>query len=637
MISPMSYPISEQDAAGLRSADRLTTLRRQSQSVSRSELLPGSPEALWPVLSYTDFLNQAVGMQETDNRYLNRDYGGTWMHAQTLNSGLTVAYEELPYEWSAPGQYHVERIHSKGPLKYLRFGVSLEPAESGQSAQTRVTCTIAFVSILPGPVAKLLINKEISKFMRQFQALAKALAQGTPALCAYFEPAAAQASRIEGWIRDWQDFVPELDVRSAIADYLARAPERLAYRLRPFELAAAYALDPLTVLKACLRLSREGLLHLLWDCRCPGCKGPKESFQHLSEIGSMAYCPTCAVSYGLAFDQNLELTFQPARSLRPTTDRYFCAGSPGNTPHISWQQNFSAGETRSFTLFLAPGVYAMRSLSSANELLLEVLADPVSGAGSELVVKLKDHFTTVPDFAEGLIPLHVGAKLELHNQNGYETTVMLENLYWQPNSVTAARVQAVQAFHDLFPEEVLRPGESLPLQSQILLLARIYNPAAVGDPTEILSWLESRIQLHEGAAVPHDETALLGIFATPFEALSAAWDISQELEQISLLLPEPVELGLSIARGPCEVFVREHKLAYRGPACEAAEAGAKLTLERAAGLTSGQSLAVSESLLAEPGLELFWEDPLVEISEQETADGRWRLLSFSGSFAEFLV
>lgn len=632
-----SYPISEVEAAGLRSAERLNNLRKQSQPVSQTAMFPGTPESLWPVLSYTDFLNQAVGMQETNNQYLNRDYGGTWMHAQTSNSGLAVAYEELPYEWSAPDQYHVERIHSKGPLKYLRFGVELTPAGPDQ---TQVSCTIRFVSILPGPVAKLLINKEVAKFMRLFQSLATALAAGTPALQAFFAPLAGQQAKIQSWSTAWADFIPEPDVRQAMADYIARAPERLAYRLRPFELAEAYQLDPLAVLKACLRLSREGLLHLLWDCRCPGCKGPKESFAHLNQIGSQAYCPTCAVSYGLAFDQNLELTFQPAKSLREASDKYFCAGSPGNTPHITWQQNLAPGESREFTLSLKPSVYALRSLSSANECLIAVsdhLTAPSSDSApaqplqTEISLELKDAFSPI----DGSIQfLQSGSKLKLHNHNGYEVTVMLEDLNWQPLSVTAARVQAVQAFHDLFPEEVLSPGEVLPLQSQILLQACLLSSHDSQEARELFSWLESRIQLHEGAAVPYNDQALIGIFATPFEAQAAAWDICQELEQVSLLLSEPVSLGLGIARGPCEVSVQNGRLAYRGPACKQSEAAARLS--------NGQGLVLQAELLTEPGMEIFSQDPIAELSYEqtdapETGSQTWARFSFSIGLAEFLL
>lgn len=627
----LAYPLSENEAASLRSEDKLQTLRKQARSVSQSERLPGTPAELWPVCALTDFLNQAVGMQATDNHYLTRDYGSTWMHAQTKNAGLTVAYEELPYEWEAPFRYQVERIHSKGPLKYLRFGVELAAVEADQ---TLLTCCIQFVSILPAPVAKLMINKEISRFMQVFRRLATQLASGTPALQAFFDTSAQSQALAADWARAWQALLPEPKVAAALADYLARAPEKMAYRLRPFELAHAYQLDPLEVLKACLLMSREGLLHLMWDCRCPGCKGPKESFRHLSELKDMAYCPTCAVNYGLAFDQNLELTFQPVASVRPTRELYFCAGSPGNTPHISWQQNFLPGQQRDFQLALTPGPYVMRSLSAANEQILMLLpaGKTREKAQNKLVLTLQQDQLLAQTPTE-VILLSAGAELQIHNQNPYEATIMLENLQWQAQAVTAARVQAVQAFHDLFPDQVLGADEHLPLQSQIFLDISLleHHPEMDVHMGEIQAWLQSRVQLHEGALLAADRQ-FTGVFASGYEALAATWEIQQELPELNLLYTLPLQLGLGIAQGPCEVYLQAGRLAYRGPAIEMA---------RAAALRSdGRGIVVAESLLQASEMQDFLENPLVQwqILPKDSPDTseRWILFCFEQSLVDLL-
>ena len=627
----LAYPLSENEAASLRSDVKLQTLRQQARAVSQTELLPGPPAELWPVCAFTDFLNQAVGMQATENSYLTRDYGSTWMHAQTKNAGLAVAYEELPYEWEAPYSYQVERIHSKGPLKYLSFGVELEPVGADQ---TQLTCCIQFVSILPAPVAKLMINKEIGRFMLVFRRLAAQLKSGTPPLLAFFDSSPQVQTQAAEWAKEWLALLPDPKLAAALADYLARAPERLAYRLRPFELAQAYQLDPLEVLKACLLMSREGLLHLMWDCRCPGCKGPKESFRHLSELKEMAYCPSCAVNYGLAFDQNLELTFQPVASLRQTRELYFCAGSPGNTPHISWQQNFLARQQRQFQLKLPAGPYVMRSLSASNEQILMLLPEGKSSeqAHDKLLLTLQQDQLLAQQPAD-VIFLPAGAELQLHNQNPYEVTIMLENLQWQAQAVTAARVQAVQAFHDLFPEQVLAADEHLPLQAQIFLEISLLSPHTETDPDllEIQGWLQSRVQLHEGALLAAD-SQFTGVFASAYEALAAAWELQQELPELNLLFSEPLQLGLGIAQGPCEVYLQAGRLAYRGPACEQARAAAQLS--------AGQGIVLAENLLQAPEMQYFLENPLVQLQVLQTdlpdPTERWILCSFEQSLAEIL-
>ncbi|MBF2054298.1 MAG: hypothetical protein IGS03_12675 [Candidatus Sericytochromatia bacterium] len=629
------YPLPETRAAALRSADNLQQLRQQAQPVSASVRLPGQPELLWQVLAANDFLNQAVGMQSTRNAYLARPYGSTWMHCSTKNGGLPVAYEEMPYEWLAPHYYKVERIHSKGPLKYLAFGVQLSSAGPQESD---VTCTIDFVAHLPAAVARLLIRKEIQRFIKTFRQLADRLAAGTPVLKAFFDARPAQQAALHALSQRWQTLLPSADIASALADYIYRAPERLAYRLRPFELAEAYALDPLEVLKDCLLLSREGDLHLLWDCRCPGCKGPKESVKNLQNIKAVAYCETCAVSYGLAFDQNLELSFQPSARLRPTQERFFCAGSPCNTPHISWQQNLLPGETRNFVIDLPPGPYILRSLACSREILLQIQTADAS-AQTRLAIAADFVLNDQPE-AETLNLLQ-GGQLQVHNGRSHELSLMLENPAWQSQAVTAARAQSLQAFQDLFPQEVLAPHEALPLQNQIFVRAEILNPEQLQEPEapdslpavqqELLDWLKQHFQAHEGAACPLTENSLLGLFASPFEALSAAWSISQELPLLGLLYNAAPQLALAVVQGPCEVFAQGQQLAYRGLALEQSR--------EALAHADGQRLVVGTDLLQSPEMRLFLEDPLAtweRLTDTSDCGADWIAFQFDNLLTEFL-
>ncbi|MGV3525491.1 MAG: DUF5939 domain-containing protein [Candidatus Sericytochromatia bacterium] len=582
------YPISEVEAQTLRSAPYIEQMRQQAQTVERSLDLPGQPETLWSVFSATDFLNQQVGMQATDIFFLEQDSGAPWMHAQTKNAGLTVAYEELPYEWQAPFRYHVERLHSKGPLKYMRFGVELSALDA---STTRVTCRIGFVSHLPNAVARVLIQKEIGKFMKLFQRLATQQ-QGQTLLKAFYAPEGAHAQQIQALCARWEPFEPDASVRWALADYILRAPERLAYRIRPRELAAAYALDPLDLTKACLRLTRHQQLHLIWDCRCPGCKGPKESFQHLAELKAVAYCESCAVQYGVAFDQNLELSFQPARDIRPVRELFFCAGSPANTPHISWQVNLLPGQRQRAVLALAPGYYVLRSLLCPNE--ITVLIDPAGADSLELSVS-----ATLDIPAESAeISLRPGALLQLHNQRGVICTLMLENITWQSQTLSAADVQSVQSFHDLFPDEVLAPGESLPLQSQVFLLA--YSPPASTAAAEIQALCHALIQQHQGAAVVLAPDRTLGIFASAYEALAAAWEMRQELSGLNLMYEQPESLVVALSQGPCEVYSDGQRLNYRGPALDTLE------LIREQG---HDAVVACESFFQHPSLAVFFDQP----------------------------
>lgn len=614
MTTQHDYPLSESEALKLRGFTHLKQMRQQAKALEKSTTVPGLAADLWPSFSFTDFLNQMVGMSETHNFYLNRNYGNTWMHTQTKNGGMNVAYEELPYEWSAPHHYRVERIYSKGPLKYLCFEVQLR-AQGVEN--TQVSCTIHFVSRIPQAVASLLIQKEIQRFIKAFETLAQRQAQGVQGLRVFFDDTPALTARIQELSARWSELEPQQRLREAVADYILRAPERLAYRLRPYELAELYLLDPLDVLKLCLRLTREGDFHLMWDCRCPGCKGPKESYAQLSELSPSAYCPSCAVSYNLAFDQNLELTFQPHSHIRPTQELYFCAGSPGNTPHISWQQNFLPNETRSFDLRLPPGDYVLRSLSCENEIEIEVSLEGEPRFEFELTERIQS--------SGPRLCVNPEAQLTVSNQNNFEVSLMLENIFWQAQAVSAADVQAVHDFHLLFPNEVLSPNESLPLTHQIFLDVAISNAeellrAYTDDPNsdgsailqENLNWAQNIIQQHEGAAIQPAEHSLRGIFRTPFDALSAAWRMLEERSDLMMLYEHPPEWQLGLGAGPCEIYNTGNRLGYRGEAVERAQSAAQFS--------QNQGIGIWEELLRDENMKHFIEHPDAQFSRSPDHD-----------------
>jgi hypothetical protein len=259
-----------------------------------------------------------------------------------------------------------------------------------------------------------------------------------------------------------------------------------------------------------------------------------------------------------------------------------------------------------------------------------------------LQIEFDGEFKTPDLQATEIILLNPDVQLSIRNQNAYELTLMLENLHWQSQAVTAARVQAVQAFHDLFPEEVLAAGESLPLQSQLFLRVEILNSDDLNsedalDPEtrhEIQAWAYNRMQQYEGAALAGDSNSILGIFATPFEALSAAWDLQQELANLNMLYPTPVKLGLGIVQGPCEVFVHDNRLNYRGDVCDWAV--------HASQLSAGQGIVVGESLLTGPEMQAFLQDPLapwghLDASDRPTSMGRWVRFEFENDLMELFL
>lgn len=596
-MSTESYPISIEQATALRSPENLEKHRKKARQVRRDIVLPYSREVLWPLLCHTDLLNQQVGMKTTTNFFSAQEQGGSLMHARGKNGGFAVAYEEFPYVWNAPEHYAVERLFIKGPIKYLCFQVALEAVAP---QETRVECAIDVVTKLPPPLAKLLIGQEIDKFIATFKQLADRLDKGQKGLLPFFQNLPDRALVLQA--EKWSAFTTDAELVKHLSHYFLCAPGRLSYRLRPREFAAWYDHDPLDVLNLCLYLVHQGDLSMQWDCRCPGCKGPKSSYRRLFDLKAVSYCESCATRYGVAFDQNIELTFSPAPHLRQVSDDFFCAGSPGNTPHISWQHIMPPQTHTQLEVHLAPSTYVLRSLQFEKERLITFDADSPhehldahQNLGSPGLAGLAT--------SEGALKCS-GLTLSFDNLTDYPVLLMLEDVHWQSLAVTAAEVQCVQMFHDVFPHEELAEDITLPLSFQVFLELHW----AFADQ-ELMEWGCDQLRQFQGAKLSEDAQQTRWIFASAFDALAAAWAVQEAFQDMCDFYAAEQTLTLTIAAGPCMVSSGDGAWQYRG---EATEQLARLS-QLASALPS-HNILVSAALFSKPGMATFLEHGNYQVS-----------------------
>jgi len=540
----------------LREKSTLEDLRSRAQHLSADVVLPYSPEYLWPLVCDTDMLNQQVGLSPTENRFHPSPFGGSQMYVETKMAGLAQAYEEFPFEWQAGKFFEVERVFHKGLFKYLCFGIQLQPETDNT---TRLTLKMDYVAAAPGPLVSAGLQLNLNQFLKVLGQYAEKLKKGLSGPLVYFSESNKAQDKITQLQKTWENLSGDPKQAEALAQWVYLAPERYASRIRPFEVAALYGLVPLDTLRFCLMATRAGYLHARWDMRCPGCKGPKENSEHLAGVSSQAFCPTCVADYAVGFDQNLELTFFPDSGLRKLSETHFCAGSPANTPHLFAQFNFWPQTERLLTLHLPPGQYMMRSLAMENELLLQVAA----GGESEWDVSLAGHFE------QSSLVLAPEGRLRVHNNKDYFQTLQIESLDWDAQVCSAALVSSLPEFKDFFSDELLAEGTTLPISSQTLWLASLFqNGESVNDPAH-LEWLEQAVSDHDGSVWRREAESRLAVFQDPLDALKAALTAFQSLHAVNQFLTEhPLELRLSFHTGPCWVQSREGQLDYHGEALD---------------------------------------------------------------------
>lgn len=585
----------------LREKAHVDALRKQAQHLSLSTELAHPPEIFWPVISNTDMMNQKLGMLPTENSFRPTTYGGSMLSVETKAAGMTMAYEEFPFEWLAPHFLSVERIFTKGLLKYLKFGIRLEAITRPQGPGTRLSFEMSFVPAMIGIVVKGILQLNLKQMIKLIESYDKRFTLGEQGVQVFFDSNPKSLLAINQLIDSWEGLAPDSLLPQALATYLILAPDRYASRIRPFDIAALYDLLPLETLRFCLLAARSGFLHMRWDMRCPSCKGPKENSGHLSGVSAHAFCPNCAVDYAIGFDQNLELTFFPDSSLRKVDESHFCAGSPANTPHLLFQANFWPLESREMPLNLELGLYAFRSLAVMGELTCMVVPE----GADKLEIVLGD------SFPEETVLVAPSFKLSVKNSRTYFQTLQLENLEWEAEVCSGALVSSMQEFRDFFGQELLAEDTSLPIGRQTLLLANLSHDGEPVTDNAYLQLLSDAVRQYDGAEVSNENQTLLAAFQDPLDALKMALMVSEQLVEVNqFVTPErPLNLRISFHEGACQAVNRNGVLAYSGEAFDIVQA-----LQRA---TEPDSILISEQVFAD-------------------ADFKWQLLQQQAKIQRFL-
>jgi adenylate cyclase len=537
--------------------EMLDKLRSQAKKQAKSTVLNFSLETLWPLLSNTDMLNQKIGLDATQNSFSPLEQGGSLMQVETKAAGLSMSYQELPFEWLEPHFLSVERIYHQGLFKYLKFSIFLETV----SESTQVSCQIAYVPTAPDLLIAPAVKDNLNKIVQFWEHLAQTLKAGAKGVEAFFAPLGKQEKKLESLTTRWQKIAPESLIPKYLARYVLQAPERYAGRIRPFELAAIFDLNPLETLRFCLRASWAGDLHLRWDLRCPGCKGPKENSLHLGGVAHQAYCPSCAAGYQIGFDQNLELTFFPDTALRPLEEDHFCAGSPANTPHLAAQINLWPMQAREVSLSLLPGEYALHSLSLQGELLLRISEQGPSSFELNLDEALP----------EAWIELSPGARLQLKNAKPYFRCLQIEKTDWDAQVCSAALVSSLQEFRELFATEA--PSQALPISRLTILECALVEAGDNFSDEELQALLMQIIEERDGALVHAQAGRARAVFQDPLDAVRAIWTLQQRIQALSISATSPNSLNFraGIAEGVCETWNHEGSLDYTGEAVEWAD------------------------------------------------------------------
>lgn len=557
--------------------------------------LQSSPEELWPLIADTNRFNRDAGLPviETQQTEGGKRLRNARRRLRLSKFGLSVEWEEQPFEWVRPFRFGVERRYLKGPVAEMRMLADMQARPEGGTKLTYdVWATPANAlgrTAIPIQIG-FLAARSFSAAIKRYDKFA---AKETSPL---YEQTNAEFSqggraRLDALCEKLRSQGASHDIVARLEELIANADDLTLARIRPHTLADYWMLPRRDVLEVCLWATRVGMLDLQWEMICPHCRGATQTSRSLSGIRSDVYCDSCNIDFTASFDQSVELTFRPNSAIRHIETQQFCVGGPQLTPHVVAQQVLTPGANRTLDIPLEQGRYRMRALELPGGQFLSVIPD----GASKVTLRVNANGWDNEELRISSTPT-----LALENATDADQLFILERMAWSDQAATAAEVTALQVFRDLFSNEALRPGEQISVGSLTMLFTdlrgstqmyrEIGDAPAFGRVMSHFDVLREAIKEEDGAIVKTIGDAVMAVFKNPAGALRAI----MKAQEILAAPPDgsrPLMLKVGIHSGPCIAVTLNDRLDYFG--------GTVNMAARLEGLSTGGDVVVSPSVFAD--------------------------------------
>ncbi len=523
----------------------------------------GPPETVWPILADTARFNEAAGIPKQDIVETPQPGGSVLYEASARQGPLKLAWREAPVNWVANQWFEHCRYFTKGPFKSLCATFRVVPEAAGTTGI--YTVEVEAANWLGELALRTVFFPMVGRKFTRMAAAVRAHLNGggdTPFGYAPAKPSAQIVARVAQIVAAIEETPYGRGHAARLADLVMHGQEVDVVKIRPLALADQWQISEREAIELCLEATRAGLLILRWDLLCPRCRIAKAVAGGLDELPTGAHCGTCNIDYGREFSQNVELSFQPAPGNRVVDYGEYCLFGPMSTPHIAVHITVPANSRSSVEARLEPGPYRLRTLEAGPEVDIDY-----EGGGFPAVELGEDHV------APGAAAPH--GTVVLVNGTGFERTFVIEERAWVQDALTADRVTSIQAFRDLFSDQVLRPGDEIAVQRIALMFTDLRGSTAlyesVGDAAayrlvrDHFSLLAGIVRRHEGAVVKTIGDAVMAAFHLPGDALNAALEIQRDVASLNDGDGEgPIIIKLGLHTGPCIAVTLNDRLDYFG-------------------------------------------------------------------------
>ncbi|MDY0872107.1 adenylate/guanylate cyclase domain-containing protein [Dongia rigui] len=553
------------------------------------------PQAIWPLLADTARFNEAAKLPRHRITEIPQADGSVAYLGDVKLGPFDLKWQERPVNWVSEQFFEHIRDFSSGPVGLLgaRFELKADPATGGSVG------TYTLQAEARNWIGRLILGRRFfdssgTTFGRLAAEADRFAAGETPNVFATYAapPVAADlAAKVARIVAEIEATPNGHGLAQRLADHVLQAQEVDLWHIRPIGLARHWGVPERHAIELCLQAVKAGLLELRWDLLCPRCRVAKAWAGGLDRLPTGAHCTSCNIDYDRDFSQNVEASFRPAAGIRSLESGEYCMWGPMSVPHVKAQIHLVPGETRDLPGYLPPGPYRLRTLAPGPAIDIEH-----DGAHFPALVIAGDSIRA----GDALPP----GSLRFANKSARPHNAIIESRHWVADCLTADRVTALQAFRDLFSEDVLRPGDEVSVGRVTLLFSDLKASTAlyqqIGDAAayhlvrDHFAFMTEIIREHDGAVVKTIGDAVMAAFARPQDAVAAALAIQQRIGRTETRAGGPIVIKLGLHQGPTIAVTLNDRLDYFGSTVNMAA--------RLQGQARGGDIVLSDEMRHDPSV-----------------------------------
>ncbi len=431
--------------------------------------LSASREALWPLVSDTAHLNEALGLpryrlRETiDGDGMRRRYG------EFDSSNDRVRWEEPPFEWAKNHWWRWVRLYESGPLEMVRATLILEPGKKGG---TDVTYTVEAEP--RGTLGALLIRsghlKEEARKLEKLLRIADAHCRKPRG--DFFSNLAASGNKAA---KDTLSLPPQVTghdrtLLTQLLGWLKAAPESDLGEIRAKRVARALGISAGEAHTACLLGMLHGALERYYRVSCPHCRNTAREEAVLKDIPASFGCRYCGAEVAARPAGTVEIVFKPHSATRVPLSGVTCASGPALSGRTVIQQTLEPHERRDLPMVLPQGAYVARVIDAPVS-----LAFDMPGPGG-VMLKASNEWIGDLEGAQGIV---------LENHGEKTATFVIEQQGWPAEATSVAEALTYERLRETLVAEGLpmADGEDAGEAALVIISARGETVAEIAKRT----------------------------------------------------------------------------------------------------------------------------------------------------------